>query len=157
MSTDMTPGARTEARSKQPLRGGENRAGDDSMRDEAPNAVAEADQEVGDSARPVIPLGTDNPEKKSGEQLAPLFAQDAASDFRARWVVVQQGFVDDPRRAVQEGDELVREVISNLAETFSQQGGELKSQLGDSDERSTEMLRVALRRYRAFFERLLSV
>jgi hypothetical protein len=104
----------------------------------------------------VIPLGTDNPEQRGSEQLAPLFAQDVAGDYRARWVVVQQGFVDDPRRAVKEGDELVREVISNLAETFSQEGTALKSQLGDSDEKSTEMLRVALRRYRAFFERLLS-
>jgi hypothetical protein len=126
------------------------------MRDDAPIGVAEADKEANDAARPVIPLGTDNPGQRGGEQLAPLFAQDAASDFRARWVVVQQGFVDDPRRAVKEGDELVREVISNLAETFSQEGSGLKTQLGDSDESSTEMLRLALRRYRAFFERLLS-
>jgi hypothetical protein len=140
MNADITPNTRKEAPRQEPLRG------KDSRRDD------------------VIPLGTDNPEQRGGnpdqgggEQLAPLFAQDAADDYRARWIVVQQGFVDDPRKAVQQGDELVREVISNLAETFSQEGTALDGEAGDSQDTSTETLRVALRRYRAFFERLLSV
>ncbi|HEY2678633.1 MAG TPA: hypothetical protein VGI65_16800 [Steroidobacteraceae bacterium] len=123
-------------------------------------------------ASTVIPLGTDNPEEKGStpkgipkgtpkgthddERLAPLFAQDVADDYRARWVLLQQGFVDDPRRAVQEGDALVKQVLSNLTETFANEGTALKGQLADSDQNSTEMLRVALRRYRSFFERLLS-
>jgi hypothetical protein len=114
-------------------------------------------------------MGSDNPTDKpgadkpgadkpgtEGEQLSPLFAQDVATEYRARWVVVQQGFVDDPRRAVQEGDELVTQVMRNLAETFSKERTALEGQLGESDKASTEMLRVALRRYRSFFERLLS-
>jgi hypothetical protein len=109
--------------------------------------------------RTVIPLGTDNPDqkpRKGGEQLAPLFAQDVANDYRARWVVIQQGFVDDPRRAVEEGDELVKQVMRNLSETLDTEGNALRERFGDSDTTSTEMLRVALRRYRSFFERLLS-
>jgi hypothetical protein len=117
---------------------------------------------MGSDSRP----GTDGPREgdiakdKPGadtEQLAPLFTQSLTSEYRERWLVVQQGFVDDPQRAVKQGDELVRQVMKNLEATFSQERTSLETQLGDSGKTSTEMLRVALRRYRSFFERLLSV
>ena len=85
-------------------------------------------------------------------ELAPLFEQQTAQEYRARWNVVQQGFVDDPPKAVRQGDELVAQVIKNLAETFAKQRATLERQEG-----STEDLRLALRRYRSFFERLLSI
>jgi hypothetical protein len=85
--------------------------------------------------------------------LAPLFAEGIASDFRARWNIVQQGFVDDPQNAVREGDELVAQVIKSLAETFASQRAALEGERGCS----TEDLRLALRRYRSFFERLLAI
>ena len=84
--------------------------------------------------------------------LAPLFEQRAAQEYRTRWNMVQQGFVDDPPRAVRQGDELVAQVIKNLAETFAKQRATLEGEQG-----STEDLRLALRRYRSFFERLLSI
>jgi len=84
--------------------------------------------------------------------LAPLFAEGMAGDFRAHWNIVQQGFVDDPQNSVREGDELVAQVIKSLAETFAQQRAQLEGEQG-----STEDLRLALRRYRSFFERLLSI
>lgn len=85
-------------------------------------------------------------------ELAPLFEQRTAQEYRTRWNVVQQGFVDDPSKAVRQGDELVAQVIKNLAETFAKQRATLEQQEG-----STEDLRLALRRYRSFFERLLSI
>jgi hypothetical protein len=84
--------------------------------------------------------------------LAPLFAEGVASDFRAHWNIVQQGFVDDPQNAVREGDELVAQVIKSLAETFASQRATLEGKQG-----STEDLRLALRHYRSFYERLLSI
>jgi hypothetical protein len=84
--------------------------------------------------------------------LAPLFSEGAAAEFRARWNVVQQGFVDGPQNAVRGGDDLVAQVIKSLAETFAEQRATLEGELG-----STEALRLALRRYRSFFERLLSI
>jgi hypothetical protein len=90
------------------------------------------------------------------KQLAPLFLPDVAKEFRSRWDAVQRGFVDDPRQAVQQGDELVGQVMKSLAETFSNERATLESQLDQTDEASTETLRIALRRYRSFFERLLS-
>jgi hypothetical protein len=89
--------------------------------------------------------------------LAPLFTQQAATDFRSRWDRVQRSFVDNPQEAVRAGDELVAQVISSLAETFSNQRSQLEVELKQTDQSSTESLRLALRRYRSFFERLLSI
>jgi inorganic triphosphatase YgiF len=91
------------------------------------------------------------------ERLAPLFSTDLAEDYRARWTAVQGSFVDDPREAVQQGDELVAQVMKSLAESFAAEREELEGQLGEGGEASTETLRVALRRYRSFFERLLAL
>jgi hypothetical protein len=91
------------------------------------------------------------------ERLAPLFSEDVTEDYRARWTAVQGSFVDDPRAAVQQGDELVAQVMKSLAESFAAERDELDGQLGESSDASTETLRVALRRYRSFFERLLSL
>ena len=91
------------------------------------------------------------------EKLAPLFTPEAANEFRTRWDQVQFSFVDDPKRAVREGDELVAQVMRSLAQSFSQERTRLEQDLGHTDAGSTENLRVALRRYRSFFQRLLSL
>ena len=80
-----------------------------------------------------------------------------AKDLRSRWDAVQSSFVDDPRQAVHQGDELVAQVMKSLAETFSGGRAKLEGQLDQTDKASTETLRVALRRYRSFFERLLTL
>lgn len=90
-------------------------------------------------------------------QLAPLFTQQATTDFRARWDSVQKSFVDDPKQAVQSADELVAQVTQTLNETFASQRADLEKSFDGADVPSTENLRLALRQYRAFFERLLSI
>jgi hypothetical protein len=90
-------------------------------------------------------------------KLTPLFSQDVAMDFRSRWDVVQRGFVDDPQAAVRAGDELVTQVIKSLAESFAHQRSELEGGHEHTDESTTESRRLSLRRYRSFFERLLSI
>lgn len=91
------------------------------------------------------------------EALEPLFTPELAETYRVRWNAVQSGFVDDPRQAVRSGDELVAQIMTNLADTFAAERQRVEAQLDDSRESSTENLRVALRRYRSFFERLLSL
>jgi hypothetical protein len=91
------------------------------------------------------------------EKLAALFQPNVAEEFRARWDQVQFSFVDDPKRAVREGDELVAQVMKCLAQSFSQERTRLEQELGQNDAGSTENLRMALRRYRSFFHRLLSL
>lgn len=65
--------------------------------------------------------------------------------------------MDEPRRAVERADELVAEVIKRLADSFAQEHSRLEGQWGRGDHVSTEDLRVALQRYRAFFDRLLNI
>jgi hypothetical protein len=91
------------------------------------------------------------------EQLAPLFSPETSTAFRNQWDSVQIGFVDDPKQAVQRADELVAQVMKSLAETFSTGRAQLEGQAQQSNEVSTENLRVALRQYRSFFQRLLTL
>jgi len=87
----------------------------------------------------------------------PLLSPDEAKDFRARWDAIQVSFVDEPRRAVQEADGLVAVTTKRLAETFAAERTKLDAQWERGENVSTEDLRLALRRYRSFFGRLLSV
>ena len=89
--------------------------------------------------------------------LEPLFDDRTDHDFRDRWREIQTGFVDEPRSAVERADSLVAELMQRLAQSFSEQRTNLEHQWDASDIVSTEELRVALTRYRSFFERLLSV
>jgi hypothetical protein len=95
--------------------------------------------------------------RTQAEPLAALFAPDVAADFNSRWDAVQIGFVDDPGEAVRKADELVAQVMKSLAESFANERDRIEGQLGQSDSESTENMRVALRRYRSFFQRLLSL
>ena len=87
----------------------------------------------------------------------PLFANGAAEDLRSRWLDIQTSFVDEPGSSVEQADLLVAEVMKQLARTFAQKRSKLELQLGQGEEISTEELRMALRRYRSFFDRLLSI
>ena len=87
----------------------------------------------------------------------PLFPENEATNFRNRWTEIQAAFVDEPRRAVEQADALVADVIKRLASSFADERSKLEGQWGRGDNVSTENLRVALQRYRAFFDRLLSV
>jgi hypothetical protein len=86
----------------------------------------------------------------------PLFADDELNNFRARWKEVQTSFVDEPRRAVEQADSLVANVVKRIAEQFSAERAKLEDQWGKGDNVSTEDLRQSLKRYRSFFDRLLS-
>lgn len=86
-----------------------------------------------------------------------LFDDQELQGFRNRWEAVQTGFVDEPRAAVNEADALVTQVVSRLTEVFTQERSRLEAQLDRGDNLSTEDLRLAFRRYRAFFDRLLRV
>lgn len=91
------------------------------------------------------------------EDSAPLFEQDALEKFRSSWGAIQTGFVDNPGGSVKEADELVAAVMKRLAEVFSDERANLEQAWAKGDDVSTEELRVTLRRYRSFFDRLLSV
>jgi hypothetical protein len=84
-----------------------------------------------------------------------LFSESEMTEFRAQWNTVQTGFVDEPRRTVADADKLVAVVMQRLAEGFANERSGLEKQWGRGDDVSTEDLRLALQRYRSFFDRLL--
>lgn len=86
-----------------------------------------------------------------------LFRPEEAGQFRTRWTDVQGAFVDSPRSAVERADSLVAETMKRLAEMFSEERAKLEAQWDRGDNVTTEDLRVALQRYRAFFDRLLNI
>ena len=86
-----------------------------------------------------------------------LFDDQAAKDFRTRWNDIQVGFVDSPRSAVERADTLVAETMKRMAEGFAAERASLEAQWDRGDNVTTEDLRIALQRYRAFFDRLLTV
>ena len=90
-----------------------------------------------------------------GETNERLVSKDRADDFRARWDRVKGEFVDEPREAVAHADALVGELLDEVEQLFREQRRRLDQGL-DANESSTEDLRLALRRYRSFFDRLLS-
>src|SRR5512146_1979329 len=86
-----------------------------------------------------------------------LFEPAQLNEFKGRWSEVQAGFVDEPRRAVQQADMLVSDVISRITDSFGRERTQLEQQWDRGGDVSTEDLRQALQRYRSFFSRLLSL
>jgi hypothetical protein len=91
------------------------------------------------------------------ERPSPLFHDQELTGYRTRWSGIQTGFVDEPRRAVEEADALVSELTTRLAQSFADERKHLEERWGRAENVSTEDLRQAMRRYRSFFERLLTI
>jgi hypothetical protein len=124
---------------------------------DAADAREARDTVVDMERRPEERLRRDTPSVHPDEPATPLFVNENADAYRARWSGIQAGFVDEPRHAVEEADALVAETMRRLAEVFADERRNLESQWEHTERVSTEDLRLAMRRYRSFFERLLSV
>jgi hypothetical protein len=92
----------------------------------------------------------------AGNSHTRLFGDRDAADLRKKWSDIQTGFVDEPRKAVENADALVADVMKRLAEGFTAERSGLEKQWDRGDTVTTEDLRVALQRYRSFFDRLLA-
>lgn len=103
------------------------------------------------------PTVREAPSDRAAEPHAPLFHDQELGGFRTRWGAIQTGFVDEPRKAVEQADSLVSEMMKRLTDVFANERKSLEEHWGRGDNVSTEDLRVALKRYRSFFDRLLSV
>lgn len=73
-----------------------------------------------------------------------------------RWVGVQNAFIEDPRRAVQQADQLIAEIGQRLLGVIEGERAAMRGML-ENGEASTEELRLAMRRYRALFDLLLTM
>ncbi len=113
-----------------------------------PPAAAEPDYE-----QSAAPMAAPVPVK---QESTPLFPEDELHNFRSRWDEVQTSFVDEPRQAVEHADSLVANVVKRIAEQFANEREQLEKQWDRGEDVNTEELRQAFRRYRAFFDRLLT-
>ena len=141
----------TMERSEPPLRREDMPVDQETARDFEPEDTGEftAPDDGGMDAEPAKALRAD-------QKNAPMFGPDATNDFRSRWYEIQTEFIDDPRRCVQRADELVAETMKQLSDVFAQEREKLEREWDRGGDVSTENLRIALQRYRSFFDRLLS-
>jgi hypothetical protein len=94
---------------------------------------------------------------EESEELAVLFEDEEAKKFRTQWLNIQSKFVDNPRESVREADELVASVLKSVTMSFHNRRSSLEKQWNSGGNISTEDLRLALKRYRSFFDRLLTL
>jgi hypothetical protein len=92
---------------------------------------------------------------QSSRTREPLLASHQTERFTARWQEIQAAFVDEPQRSVEQADALVADLMQRLAAVFSEEREQLEAQWAQGGDVSTEDLRIALQRYRSFFDRLL--
>ncbi len=96
-------------------------------------------------------------EQEQLERLEPLFAENETEKFHTQWMNIQSKFVDDPRASVREADELVADILKSVTMGFHDRRTSLEKQWNNGNKVSTEDLRIALKRYRSFFDRLLTL
>ena len=129
------------------------------MDDEATSNEEIQPGDMGTTPQPSAPVSmSDQGDQTTGDEdlREPLLPADRTAGYRGRWDDIQSRFVDDPRSSVEQADTLVLEVVQDLQTTFGSERSSLEAQWQSGEDVQTEDLRVALRRYRSFFDRLLS-
>jgi hypothetical protein len=142
---------------------GEPRDDPDPAAEEAVAEDADAEAESADvPPAPVAEPSADTTPADTAVVAATPVAADAdallgsldAGDIRNRFLDIQAGFIDEPRQAVEEAGRFVDDLLRQVADALQQQRGQLA---GATEEASTEDLRLALRAYRQFVDRLLGL
>lgn len=119
---------------------------------ETPREATESEQRVEERT-----VENNTPRDTTTEELVPLFEGEAAQKFRSRWLAIQSRFVDDPRDSVKQADDLVADIIKSVTMGFADRRISLEKQWNSGENVSTEDMRIALKQYRSFFERLLTL
>jgi len=128
-------------------------------REVEPGPTGDADREVElDPAAEPEPVGVElasamDPDREIGPGDGFMGETD---ELRRRWEAVQAGFVDDPRRAVEQADEMVSAAVAALQAHIEQRREDLAETWRDGAQASTDALLVAFQRYRELFEGVLS-
>lgn len=151
-TADLAQGKRPAASEDLP---NPDRTQSDQTRDDRPRPVLA--QRPGESAQNASSVTRDISDARNLSDAAPLFPNNELEELRNRWTGIQTAFVDEPRRAVEQADGLVAAAMKRLAEVFAGERSKLEQQWDRGDNISTEDLRIALQRYRSFFQRLLSI
>jgi hypothetical protein len=123
--------------------------GDDAA---APELEPEPEPDAADAAADAEPAAAAGP--ATTEPATPAAVALDADGVRNRFLDIQAGFVDEPRQAVEEAGRLAEELAQQVIDALQAQRGQLEVPVADA---STEDLRLALRSYRQFVDRLLGL
>lgn len=122
------------------------------------------DQPVGDQAdqadqadEPVRAPSDGNlaPGAPTDDPMAPTWDAGGVERYRGQWHDLQLRFVDDPYAATSEAAGLVEEAVATMTQRLTAQKTSLDGWQSASRD-DTEVLRVAMQRYRVFLDRLLA-
>jgi hypothetical protein len=102
------------------------------------------------------PAAASNAPREGPPEADLLLPPQRREDLRRTWLEIQSSFIDEPPEAVRKADGLVRELLASLTERFEAARRDLESEWSRGEDVSTESLRLALRRYRTLFDRLLA-
>jgi hypothetical protein len=119
--------------------GGGRRSRDEPAADEAPPA-SEAPKRPGDVTDHAITF----------------WSESASAQFRADWHEVKAQFVDDPEAALTRAHDLLTEAVHELTESMLAERDELDPLRGAAKP-DTESMRMAMRGYREFLDRILAL
>lgn len=100
---------------------------------------------------------SDREEEIEDDYLISFLSDGETEEIKSRWRKIQTQFVDEPRTSVDRAESLIEEVMNKLMQKFANERDMLDSSAESGEELTTEDLRVALRRYRAFLQRLLTL
>jgi hypothetical protein len=100
------------------------------------------------------PAPATDPPAPATDPSASLLASLDAGDIRSRFLDIQAGFVDEPRQAVEEAGRFVDDLVQQVIDALQGQRGQLGATVTEG---STEDLRLALRAYRQFVDRLVGL
>ena len=130
----------------------ENR--DTTNRDVVNTTIDEPEAEL---REPMVENQSATTANEENEGLVALFEEEEAGKFRTQWLNIQSKFVDNPRESVREADDLVASMLKSVTMSFHNRRSSLEKEWNGGGNVSTEDLRLALKRYRSFFDRLLTL
>jgi hypothetical protein len=112
-------------------------------------------EDISSKTAPVRPAPAPVEGRANAELLLPA---DRRDHLKAAWVEVQSAFIDEPADSVRRADALVKDVLKSVSERFEAVRRDLENEWSRGGEAaSTESLRLAIRRYRTLFDRLLGI
>lgn len=131
---------------------------DDAVRDIGDRIGSEADADRADGGRPNAATKVDAPLRPGDvdETLIAFWDEKAVQRFRSEWHEVKADFVDDPVAALTRAHDLVTEAVDDLTEALLAERDELDP-LRDTSTPDTESMRMAMRGYREFLDRILAL
>ena len=84
------------------------------------------------------------------------FRPDESTRMQTQWEEIQGRFVDNPREAVQQAEAFVSEMVEKTTAMINNEKRTLEKDWKQESDISTEDLRQMIKRYRNFFNRLVS-